>query len=381
RMALLKLVSSNLVLMVLCLTAMLDTFSAIGVDVEEEMNETVICTKDLMEVEIHKKFFLSKSPPVSIWDLHLNDPDCRGIDTGTSYVFSIKTNLSDCGTITASDDAYITFINTIHNNETEVITRTYINIMFACRYPINYMVQQSNGENMINVAIRTIVLNTEDGNFSVSMILYKDEYFEDRWMTTPSLTLEENIYVKVNMIPSHLIMRLERCWATPTNDPYGPIQYTFIKDSCPEVTNDQMLSVILNGYGPEAMFRIWMFKFVGDSYKDIFLHCDVQICHNTAGVCQPNCTDDRGQTRTRRHIVPFHTVSYGPIRRKITDNAGAGQSTGNLPPVETLILGGLLVAVLVITGIFGKLWCQSREEQPTMQAQLTLSNFHHLEVP
>lgn len=47
---------------------------------------------------------------------------------------------------------------------------------------------------------RTITLNTEDGNFSVSMLLYKDEAFEDRWTTVPSLTLEDDIFVKVFMV-------------------------------------------------------------------------------------------------------------------------------------------------------------------------------------
>lgn len=46
------------------------------------------------------------------------------------------------------------FINTIHNNDSEVITRNYINITFVCRYPINYMVQQPDGENMIRVDVR-----------------------------------------------------------------------------------------------------------------------------------------------------------------------------------------------------------------------------------
>lgn len=47
---------------------------------------------------------------------------------------------------------------------------------------------------------RTITLNTEDGNFSVSMMLYKDPNFEDMWTTIPFLTLEDNIYVKVKMV-------------------------------------------------------------------------------------------------------------------------------------------------------------------------------------
>ncbi|KAK6489059.1 pancreatic secretory granule membrane major glycoprotein GP2-like isoform X1 [Huso huso] len=367
----------SLVLAWSLLTLLIGSSTSFYLEPEEEINETVICTKDLMEVDIPSAFFLNKVPPVYIWDLHLNDPECRGMETENSYVFAIKTNLSDCGTITASDDTHIMFINNIHNNNTDVITRTYINITFVCRYPINYMVKQTNGNNMINVDIRTITLSTEDGNFSVSMMLYKDEGFEDKWTDVPFLALEDNIYVKVYMVPAHLIMRLESCWATPTNDPYSNIQYTFIRDSCPEGTNEQTLAVLKNGEDSEAMFRIQMFKFVGDSYKDVFLHCNVQICHNKVGFCQPNCSEEEGMTRTKRDIVPSHTVSYGPIRRQTSSKGKAGQSTAHLPPVETFVLGGLVLVVLLLIGVFGKLWVRSRGQYPTMQAQLTLSNIHH----
>lgn len=36
---------------------------------------------------------------MQIWDLHLNNPECRGVEIGDDYVFTIKTNLTDCGTI------------------------------------------------------------------------------------------------------------------------------------------------------------------------------------------------------------------------------------------------------------------------------------------
>lgn len=36
--------------------------------------------------------------------------------------------------------------------------------------------------------------------------------------------------LSVSQIPSHLQLRMERCWATPTSDPYSNIHYTFIAD-------------------------------------------------------------------------------------------------------------------------------------------------------
>ncbi|XP_036398060.1 uromodulin [Megalops cyprinoides] len=347
-------------------------------DPKKELNEIVICSNDQMEVIIPSTFFLSKVPPVYIWDLHLNDPECRGVEVDDDYIFTIKTNLSDCGTITASDDSHIMFINTIRNNDSDIITRSYINITFVCRYPINYMVQQPNGENMIKVDIRTITLNTEDGNFSVAMVLFKDEEFQNKWNTTPFLMLDDTVYVKAFMIPAHLVLRLERCWATPTNDPYSSVQYTFIRDSCPLITNEQTLAVLKNGQGPEALFQIQMFKFVGNAYKDVFLHCNVQICHNTAGVCQPNCSGEDAVIRARRDITQSHTVSYGPISRLMPSSDKTGLSSRNLPPVETFVLGGLLVVLLLVSGVFGKLWLRTRRSYPTHEAQLTLSNIHRL---
>ncbi|XP_062864018.1 pancreatic secretory granule membrane major glycoprotein GP2 [Trichomycterus rosablanca] len=398
-----------------CLFTFWTLIPAVYLD-EEELNETVICTNEHIQVLIPSAFFLSKDPPVYIWDLHLNDPECRGAQIKEDYVFTIKTNFTDCGTntpcrvsrsrtiaekmsftlagyplnahqmviqityqLSASDNDYIMFTNTIHNNETEIITRSYVNITFGCRYPLNYMVQQPNGENMIQVNVRTITLNTEDGNFSVSMLLYKDEDFEDKWTTVPSLMLEDSIYVKIYMIPGNLILRAERCWATPNNDPYSNIQYTFIKDSCPLLETDQTLEVIKNGQGPEALFRIQMFKFVGSSYTDIFLHCNVQICHSSARACQAlqNCSVENSSSRSRRDVTMSHTVSYGPIK-KLQVTPDQSPTDVSVPSVETFVLGGMLVVLLLITGVFGRLWLLSRRSYPPQEAQLTLSNIHHI---
>ncbi|XP_053701713.1 pancreatic secretory granule membrane major glycoprotein GP2-like [Synchiropus splendidus] len=124
------------------------------------------------------------------------------------------------------------------------------------------------------------------------------------------------------------------------------------------------------------MFRIQMFKFVGSSYTNVFLHCNVQICHNAPGQCQPNCSSEEGLIRTRRDVPLSHTVSYGPIRRLLSDKANP--NAGQLPAVETFVLAGLLVILLLITAVFGRLWVRSRRFYPAREAQLTLSNIHHL---
>lgn len=51
---------------------------------------------------------------------------------------------------------------------------------------------------------------------------------------------------------------------------------------------------------------------------------------------------------------------------------------GGVPSVETFVLGGLLLLLLLITGVFGRLWLRSRHFYPAQEAQLTLSNIHHI---
>lgn len=51
---------------------------------------------------------------------------------------------------------------------------------------------------------------------------------------------------------------------------------------------------------------------------------------------------------------------------------------GGVLSVETFVLGGLLLLLLLITGVFGRLWLRSRHFYPAQEAQLTLSNIHHI---
>lgn len=52
--------------------------------------------------------------------------------------------------------------------------------------------------------------------------------------------------------------------------------------------------------------------------------------------------------------------------------------SSGVPPVETFVLGGLLIALLLVTVVFGRLWLRSRRFYPAQEAQLTLSNIHYI---
>jgi len=50
---------------------------------------------------------------------------------------------------------------------------------------------------LIWIVHRTITLNTEDRNFSVSVLPYKDLKSEDIWTTIPFLTMEDDVFAKI----------------------------------------------------------------------------------------------------------------------------------------------------------------------------------------
>ncbi|XP_063772239.1 ZP domain-containing protein-like [Pseudophryne corroboree] len=270
---------------------------------------------------------------------------------------------------------------------------------------------------MVNISVNhfemaaevTITLSTEDGNFSVSMMLYKDEAFQDMWTTVPSLKLDDNIFVRVHMplsfspfqakqdlaeirqsaicifeeraVQSESSLEGDRwMWRSQPQQEEEQPQPGDNKRSCSYVFLHETLSIIMNGMGAEAMFRIQMFKFVGLAYNNVFLHCSVQICHNTEFLCKLNCTNNRRVARNRRELPTTHTVTYGPISLKVSDDRVSDSAQRKFIPVETMILVCVLTVVLVITGVFGKLMLNSRRSYPDMQAQLTLANIHRSEL-
>lgn len=55
------------------------------------------------------------------------------------------------------------------------------------------------------------------------------------WLQADNGVTSLNVLMKLSglfflQVPANLFLRVERCWATPTKDPYSNIQYNFIRD-------------------------------------------------------------------------------------------------------------------------------------------------------
>ena len=114
----------------------------------------------------------------------------------------------------------------------------------------------------------------------------------------PVLSLEEVLYVEVNLerplisdafeASTDFAVVMEHCWGTPTGAREGRMKYFIIKNQCP-VSGDPSLKVEVNGGSLQGRFNIKMFKFIGEEYNDIYLHCTVRACNTTAGIFLRDC--------------------------------------------------------------------------------------------
>jgi len=257
-------------------------------------------------------------------------------------------------------------------------------LKFECVYPV---VQMTTGT--MNPLVKSAVSKAKTKEIVGDMRLYQSANYTNFYTTPPVLALDEILYVEVNLerplisdafeASTDFAVVMEHCWGTPTQARDGQLKYFIIKNQCP-VSGDPSLKVETNGMGLQSRFNIKMFKFIGEEYNDIWLHCTVRACNTTAGSCVPDCNEDGGKVRrsAQRRELPF--VSFAkdiiadlPIQRKIENEDGEfvavpSEATNNniLTPgsVQFNVLIAVIAIVLVLVFVFGVSFLVFNRRQP-----------------
>lgn len=265
------------------------------------------------------------------------NPDCKGKrDANGNIVLTIADDFTNCGTRVESvldEDGTVTdyvFKNNIINDEADtnmiMVSRSLDILEFECVYPT---IQMTTGE--INPLVQSALAKSKTREIKGDMRLYKSVNYTDFYTEPPVLALEEILYVEVNLerplvseafkASTDFAVVLEHCWGTPHNNRDGDMKYYIIKNQCP-VKGDPSLKVEQNGDSLTGRFNIKMFKFIGDTLNDVWLHCTVRACNTTAASCVPDCD---GNTRKRRGVnrreLPFVSLGHDieaefPIQRR-----------------------------------------------------------------
>ncbi|CAH1233662.1 UMOD [Branchiostoma lanceolatum] len=323
----------------------------------------VTCNPGSISVKMEKSS-LTSFQISSAGDLHLQQSTCPARDDGNYYILNIP-SLSACGTEQKQVGDHIVFTNTISSripSGAQFWRGKLLAVNVTCRYPVDLSVSLTSG---INPVVTTETFTVEgSGELEVTMGLFQSPTFSTAYSTTPSITLEDNLYVGLNLQGvghSELVLRLRNCWATPTNNAEDPTRYPITTDGCPN-TEDGTIYIIENAQSKQARFRVQMFRFA--SQPRVYLHCTISVCDQVSpAACAPTCATQNGRRwlpstqpegpagRVRRAAEDTRvTISSGPIVQE-----GGDDDSDDGPSPVVLALGGVLgtvcVAALAVFGV------------------------------
>jgi len=325
--------------------------------------------------------------------------DCQGSrDSAGNIVLIIADDFTRCGMKIEAETEINTdgievvknykFINHVYNQDGDIAShadRKLDIVQFECVYPV---VQMTTGS--MNPLVKSAVSASKTKEIVGDMRLYKTANYTSFYTSPPVLSLEEVLYVEVNLerplisdafeASTDFAVVMEHCWGTPSQSRDARLKYFIIKNQC-AVGGDASLQVETNGNGLQGRFNIKMFKFIGEDYNDIWLHCTVRACNTTAGSCVPDCDSEDGKTKRSvdQRELPF--ISFGkdlfadlPIQRKYeglneaelilvrAEGSNSSILTPGSMPFNVLI--AIVSIVLVLVFVFGISYLVANRRQP-----------------
>ena len=194
--------------------------------------------------QMHKLGFILSDLALNGVDMNYDGPlrisaqnSCRGrldYQSGTDYIFQIHGS-SDCGMVKEVTDGKITYRNAISGSKgltDGVITRTRKTfIQFECSFTTDIQASVSIGE--VAREEHNVVLDGKESVLDLSMALYTTSDFSTLAGSDFQLRVPAEAYIGIAAeLPDDYNVKLENCWATPTNDPADETAYTMIDSGC-----------------------------------------------------------------------------------------------------------------------------------------------------
>lgn len=276
--------------------------------------------------------------------LHLKDTNCRGKHIEPEFKYEdgywrwcTRRNIDDdpiafqsefdCGTESEINSTHLVYRNALTRNieAGDVIIgsdsiRT-LSMPFGCAWPLNVLVSTSH-ESDFEIH-ETIVVESDVagvGKYEAKMYLYQDENFEEQIGDMPTMDINDNIFIGVELMnaDSGVNLVIDRAWATPLPSPYAsPFQVPIVDAGCPAMTKIDEMDVKLyaNGESSLSTFSTSVFKFT--DYEKAYLHAEVKICFDDKNTCpqkdETRCNNSTISERFARSADGTNVVSIGPI--------------------------------------------------------------------
>lgn len=258
----------------------------------------------------------------------------------------------------------------MHDNANGAIQRVIDLLEFECRYAATTITSK-----WMQPWLKSAAHEDKVKDIVGTMRLYKDENFTSAYMKPPILGLDEDLFIQVDLekplisgidaAQTDIAVVMEQCWGTPNAnrdgdvDGQGIMKYLMIDNGCPR--DDPSLTILNNGESLISKFQIKMFKFIGDSLDDVWLHCTVRACNNTVPEnCIPDCGNRRKRSTKRKKLWfvsgPHEITTDLPIQKKMTDEElqmelEKARGHFKVPFNQTPAFKTMLIAIAVIVAL------------------------------
>ncbi|XP_066450753.1 IgGFc-binding protein-like [Eleutherodactylus coqui] len=301
----------------------------------QEPECSIRCLPDIAEYILPHS--LVSDADLDVLNIHLKDPLCRAKKEKDHYLIRIP--YTRCGSKVLYEDGKTFYANTIYGTIPDTDVHR-IEIPVKCEMESNKTL-----ELIINPKVKNSICK---GYYNISMRLYQSDSFTEPITQYPhEIVLHSNLHVEleVESEDKELQIFIERLIASPsleeTNRKYKVIQNGCQVDSTLRVhpVTDRRLQ----------RFSFHAFKF--ENFHDVYLSCNVIICHNSTS---PNrCTQGCISSRQRRDIstskeqVDSARLSQGPLVFVSEEKPAHGDSS-TLASVLSVAL-----CVTVISAVLG----------------------------
>nr|XP_020648218.1 alpha-tectorin [Pogona vitticeps] len=304
-----------------------------GNNTHDILDAEVTCKAAQMEVSISKcKLFQLGFEREGV---RINDRQCPGIEGEDFISFQINNTKGNCGNIVQSNSTHIMYKNTVWiesaNNTGNIITRDRtINVEFSCAYELDIKISLDSVVRPM-LSVINLTVPTQEGSFTTKMALYKNSSYKHPYRQGEVvLTTRDILYVGIFVLgadSTHLILMLNKCYATPSRDSNDKLRYFIIEEGCQNI-KDNTIGIEENGVSLTCRFHVTVFKFIGD-YDEVHLHCAVSLCDSERYSCKINCPQNTRRAGDYTKELNEQIISVGPIRRKhldwCEDNGGCEQ--------------------------------------------------------
>ncbi|XP_067286364.1 uromodulin-like isoform X2 [Pseudorasbora parva] len=283
--------------------------------------------------------------------LHLNDPSCRGTVRNGRVEFYFDNKDHICGTSLMANGTHFIYDNFIlgdSGSEAIISRENKLRIHFSCVYSQSFSMNINPLESIVHG-----ILPAGQGTYQVRMIPFQDAEFSRPFTGSVNVELNERVFVeaRVDGVDSRQFASvIDKCWATPVNDPHCSLRWDLINDLCP--SPNVKVELLQSGVSTSSRFSFSMFMLTANSTK-VYLHCTLHLCLLSNNHCPVLCDSEQGVVREGRSAV-IHDSTYISIGPLMWSEHNKGEQLPNQVQVSRApsLCASLMILLISMTRVF-----------------------------